>query len=155
MAILSSIRRWHFRDGVSIREIRRRTGLSRDTTRANPAKIAQSNFQFRWILCAPDNETALWMAKQFTLQGVAERITCPILITHGANDRVVPVQAAHDLYRAVVAPRKTLRNIRHRRGRRGALPGRQPPSTTSRTGSRTTCKMPSVSAIPQFPRRSS
>ena len=31
MAILSSIRRWHFRDGVSIREIGRRTGLSRNT----------------------------------------------------------------------------------------------------------------------------
>ena len=31
MAILSSIRRWHFRDGASIREIRRRTGLSRNT----------------------------------------------------------------------------------------------------------------------------
>lgn len=27
VAILSSIRRWHFRDGVSIREIERRTGL--------------------------------------------------------------------------------------------------------------------------------
>ena len=31
MAILSSIRRWYFRDGVSIRELRRRTGLSRNT----------------------------------------------------------------------------------------------------------------------------
>jgi len=31
VAILSSIRRWHFRDGVSIREIGRRTGLSRNT----------------------------------------------------------------------------------------------------------------------------
>jgi transposase len=31
VAILSSIRRWHFRDGASIREIGRRTGLSRNT----------------------------------------------------------------------------------------------------------------------------
>ena len=33
MAILSAIRRWHFRDGASIREIARRSGLSRNTVR--------------------------------------------------------------------------------------------------------------------------
>lgn len=33
MAFLSVIRRWHFRDGFSIREIARRTGLSRNTIR--------------------------------------------------------------------------------------------------------------------------
>ncbi|MGP8703696.1 winged helix-turn-helix transcriptional regulator, partial [Pseudomonas aeruginosa] len=33
VAILSAIRRWHFRDGASIREIARRSGLSRNTVR--------------------------------------------------------------------------------------------------------------------------
>lgn len=33
MALLSVIRRWHFREGMSIREISRRTGLSRNTVR--------------------------------------------------------------------------------------------------------------------------
>ena len=33
MALLSVIRRWHLRDGLSIREIARRTGLSRTTIR--------------------------------------------------------------------------------------------------------------------------
>ena len=33
MALLSVIRRWHFRDELSIREIARRTGLSRSTIR--------------------------------------------------------------------------------------------------------------------------
>jgi len=33
MALLSVIRRWHLRDGHSIREIARRTGLSRNTIR--------------------------------------------------------------------------------------------------------------------------
>jgi transposase len=33
MALLSVIRRWHFRQQVSIREIERRTGLSRNTIR--------------------------------------------------------------------------------------------------------------------------
>jgi transposase len=33
MALLSVIRRWHFRDGMAIREIEQRTGLSRNTIR--------------------------------------------------------------------------------------------------------------------------
>ena len=33
MALLSVIRRWHLRDGMPIREIARRTGLSRNTVR--------------------------------------------------------------------------------------------------------------------------
>lgn len=33
VALLSVIRRWHFRDGIAIREIARRTGLSRNTIR--------------------------------------------------------------------------------------------------------------------------
>ena len=33
MALLSVIRRWHFREHLSIREISRRTGLSRNTVR--------------------------------------------------------------------------------------------------------------------------
>ncbi len=33
MALLSVIRRWHHRDGIGIRDIARRTGLSRNTVR--------------------------------------------------------------------------------------------------------------------------
>lgn len=33
MALLSVLRRWHFRDGMPIREITRRTGLSRNKVR--------------------------------------------------------------------------------------------------------------------------
>jgi len=33
VALLSVIRRWHLRDGMSIREVSRRTGLSRNTVR--------------------------------------------------------------------------------------------------------------------------
>ena len=33
VALLSVIRRWHFREGMPIREIARRTGLSRNTVR--------------------------------------------------------------------------------------------------------------------------
>jgi DNA-binding transcriptional regulator LsrR (DeoR family) len=33
MALLSVLKRWYFRDGMLIREITRRTGLSRNTVR--------------------------------------------------------------------------------------------------------------------------
>ncbi len=63
----------------------------------------------QWILGLDDSDAALERAKQFSLAGVADRITCPVLVTHGANDRVVPVDAAHKLYAALVTKRKTLK----------------------------------------------
>jgi alpha-beta hydrolase superfamily lysophospholipase len=81
----------------------------REQLKADSRKSAQSNFQFQWILGLSDPDVALEHAKAFSLAGVAERIRCPVLITHGQNDRVVPVQAAHDLYAALGAPRKTLK----------------------------------------------
>jgi dienelactone hydrolase len=81
----------------------------KDQLRADPKKSAQSNFQFQWILGLDDSDVALERAKLFSLAGVAEKITCPVLITHGANDRVVPVDAAQKLYTALKTPKKTLK----------------------------------------------
>jgi len=68
-----------------------------------------SNFQFRWVIGAPDNETALEWAKRFTLEGAAERIECPFLVVHGENDRIVPVEEAHKLYDRVGSNRKHIK----------------------------------------------
>jgi len=76
---------------------------------SDPKKSAQSNFQFQWILGLNDSDAALERAKQFSLAGVADRISCPVLITHGENDRVVPVEAARELYGALKTPKKTLK----------------------------------------------
>jgi dienelactone hydrolase len=76
---------------------------------SDPKKSAQSNFQFQWILGLNDSDAALERAKLFSLAGVAEKITCPVLITHGQNDRVVPVEAAHRLYAALRTKKKTLK----------------------------------------------
>ena len=81
----------------------------KDQLRADPKKSAQSNFQFQWILGLDDSDAALERAKLFSLAGVAEKITCPVLITHGANDRVVPVGAAQKLYTNLKTPKKTLK----------------------------------------------
>lgn len=72
-------------------------------------KVAQSNFQFQWVVGAADADAAIAIARKFTLQEVADRITMPFLVTHGANDRVVPVENARKLYDALGSAQKTLR----------------------------------------------
>ena len=81
----------------------------KEQLKADPKKSAQSNFQFQWILGLNDSDAALERAKEFSLARVADKVTCPVLITHGANDRVVPVEAAHKLYAALTTGKKTLR----------------------------------------------
>jgi len=75
----------------------------------DPPKTSASTFQFRWVVGAPDNATALEWAKKFTLEGVADKVQCPILILHGENDRIVPVSAAEALYDRLGSKNKTLR----------------------------------------------
>jgi len=76
---------------------------------ADPRQTSGSTFQFRWVVGAPDNESALEWAKKFTLEGVADKVTCPILILHGENDRVVPLAEARKLYERVGSKNKTLK----------------------------------------------
>jgi len=75
----------------------------------SPATIAQSNFQFRWVVGAETQEEGIAIAKKFTLKDVANNITCPFLVTHGGNDRVVPLQNAQKLYDAVGSKKKTIK----------------------------------------------
>ena len=75
----------------------------------DPRKTSASTFQFRWVAGAPDNATALEWARKFTLEGVADKVECPILILHGENDRVVPLAEARKLYERVGSKNKTLK----------------------------------------------
>jgi alpha-beta hydrolase superfamily lysophospholipase len=84
------------------REIKRRH-------ETDPRTTAQSTFHFRWVMGCADMDAAIEKARLFSLAGVAERITCPFLIVHSEDDRVVPVASAHKLYEAVGSPRKHLR----------------------------------------------
>ena len=76
---------------------------------ADPRQTSASTFQFRWVVGAPDNATALEWSKKFTLEGVADKVQCPILIVHGENDRIVPVAEARKLYERVGSKNKTLK----------------------------------------------
>ncbi len=75
----------------------------------DPRKSSTSIFQFRWVVGAPDNATALEWAKKFTLEGVADKIRCPLLILHGENDRVVPEEEAWKLFERAGSPRKHIK----------------------------------------------
>jgi fermentation-respiration switch protein FrsA (DUF1100 family) len=57
----------------------------------------------------PDMNAAIEKARLFSLADVAPRITCPFLIVHSEDDRVVPVESARKLHDAVGSSRKQLR----------------------------------------------
>jgi dienelactone hydrolase len=75
----------------------------------DPKAVAQSNFQFQWVVNAPTADAAIEVARKFSLKDVAKNITCPYLVTHGGNDRVVPVENAPKLFEAIGSKNKTLK----------------------------------------------
>jgi fermentation-respiration switch protein FrsA (DUF1100 family) len=55
-------------------------------------------------------EEAAAVAKQFVLEGVADKITCPLLVVHGENDRQIPLWHAQRLIEAAVnSPNRKLK----------------------------------------------
>jgi pimeloyl-ACP methyl ester carboxylesterase len=76
-------------------------------TRSDSRHSAQSAFQVPWVFGATDIDDALEMAKRFDLDGVAQRIECPVLVAHGDRDRIVPLASAKKLYDMIGSKRKT------------------------------------------------
>jgi len=62
-----------------------------------------------WILGVDSYEAALRKLEHFRLDGVVQNVRCPTLITHGEDDKLVPLATAHRLYEACGAQDKTLR----------------------------------------------
>jgi dienelactone hydrolase len=56
-----------------------------------------------WYYGAVDVDEAERKIAQMTLEGVIDRVTCPLLVVHGANDRQVPTEQAE----------RTIREARH------------------------------------------
>jgi fermentation-respiration switch protein FrsA (DUF1100 family) len=66
-------------------------------------------FQVPWVFGVDDEAALARHAEQFTLDGVAEKISCPLLVVHGADDRQVPFEQAHrTVEQAVNAARRDL-----------------------------------------------
>lgn len=63
-----------------------------------------------WVFGKDTIDDVVTVAKQMTLEGVAEKITCPLLVVHGENDRQVPLWRAEKTIEAAVnSPNRKLR----------------------------------------------
>ncbi len=64
----------------------------------------------QWVFGVDSTEACLPIADRFTLKGILDRIRVPILISHGEEDRQVPVEAAVSTYNDCVnSPRRELK----------------------------------------------
>jgi dienelactone hydrolase len=81
----------------------------RHAVKSDARTSAQSHFQVPWAFGAKDLDQAVEMAKRFNLAGVAARIDCPLLVVHGENDRIVPLDSAKKLFHAAGSKRKHLK----------------------------------------------
>ena len=70
-----------------------------------------------WVFGASDMEDFLAKAADMHLNGVMERIRVPFLVTHGAKDRQISVDYAHQSYDQLVnSPRRELKIFTAREG---------------------------------------
>jgi dienelactone hydrolase len=70
-----------------------------------------------WAFGAADMDDFLAQSSAMTLEGVMERIAVPFLVTHGAKDRQISVDYAHQSYDGLVnSPRRELKIFTEREG---------------------------------------
>ena len=72
-----------------------------------------------------DDAQAREKLTNFNLKGIAQKITCPTLISHGVGDVVMDVDGAQRLYEEIGSKDKLLKLWERRRGRRCSLQLRQ------------------------------
>lgn len=66
-----------------------------------------------WVMGQDTPEAALEVSRKMTLEPVIDKITCPLLVCHGENDRQVPLWMAEKTYEAAVnSPNRKLKIFR-------------------------------------------
>ena len=61
--------------------------------------------QIEWVIGAKDEKDAREKLKAFTLKGVLQHATCPVMVTHGQDDTLVNVDAARKTYNDLPQPK--------------------------------------------------
>ncbi|MHC4251169.1 MAG: alpha/beta hydrolase family protein, partial [Planctomycetota bacterium] len=61
-----------------------------------------SCYQFPWIIGAHDPRDILERLSHYKLDGIADRVTCPVLLIHGEDDPAMPLAMAKRAYPALV-----------------------------------------------------
>jgi len=73
------------------------------------SSLSAPDTQMLWVTGKDSTESALEFVRNFTLAGVADRITVPFLVVHGASDHLVPLDEAKQVIAAAVnSPRAEL-----------------------------------------------
>lgn len=62
----------------------------------------------RWIIGAKDLADAKRKLKDYTTEGLAQKIQCPMIIGYGADDRIMDPQGAYRLYQAAVNSKREM-----------------------------------------------
>lgn len=75
----------------------------------NPKATSQSAFQLPWVLGVKDMAEAVEAVKRFSLADCAQHIKCPLLITHGVNDRLASPDDAVKLCAAAGSQNKSVK----------------------------------------------
>lgn len=71
----------------------------------------------QWVWGKRSVEEFMEFAPRVTLENVIDQITVPFLITHGSNDRQIPVEYAHQQYQgAINSPKRELKFFTTREG---------------------------------------
>jgi len=76
---------------------------------SDPKRTSQSAFQLPWVLGVKDMDAAVEAVKRFSLVDCAKHIACPLLVTHGVNDRLAAPEDAHKLCAAVGSRNKSVK----------------------------------------------
>jgi dienelactone hydrolase len=62
-----------------------------------------------WVTGTDNYDDALKRIEGFRLEGIAQKVQCPVLLTHGTDDEQVPLADAHRLFESIGSKDKTLR----------------------------------------------
>lgn len=73
------------------------------------ASMSVPGHHIMWILGVDSLDAALKKLEPFRLDGVVQKMRCPFLIVHGADDEQIPLKDAQALYDASGSTDKTLR----------------------------------------------
>lgn len=70
-----------------------------------------------WVWGQPDMDSFMAYVPRITMNGHMDRMTIPYLVTHGANDRQIPIEYAHQSHdQAVNSPARELKFYTDREG---------------------------------------
>lgn len=86
-------------------------GIRRRLAGAGAQKSVHHYFEHvQWVMGKRDMDEVVAQADRMTLAGILDRIRCPLLITHGENDRQVPLDFARRTFaEAVNSPARELK----------------------------------------------